>query len=458
MTQTTKNTLPGSKPENDEEAIKYGLMSAREHDVKFIRLWFTDILGTLKGFAITVDELEGVLRNGASFDGASIEGLTRADESDMVAMPDSSTFQVLPWRPSKNSVARLFCDIETPTGEPSIADGRQILRKNILRTSEMGLTFYVAPEIEYYYDLQGADDELRMDQSGYFDQTSVDGTGADLRRDTVLTLEQIGIPVKHSHHEVGNGQHEIDLRHMDALTMADSVITFKVAAKEIAAAAGGHATFMPRPFGDQHGSGMHTHMSLFRGDENAFFDADAELHLSETGRQFIAGLMRHAADICLVTNQWVNSYKRLLPGLEAPIFASWTTGNFGDLIRVPTYRPGREEGVRVEYRAPDSAANPYLLFSVLLAAGIDGIEKKMPLPEPLEANVYRMSDAELSDRGVAKLPRTLDEAIRLAENSELLTQTLGTTAMNNFLENKRLEWQQFSNAVTDYELKRYRQL
>ena len=189
MTQTTKNTLPGSKPENDEEAIKYVLMSAREHDVKFIRLWFTDILGTLKGFAITVDELEGVLRNGASFDGASIEGLTRADESDMVAMPDSSTFQVLPWRPSKNSVARLFCDIETPTGEPSIADGRQILRKNILRTSEMGLTFYVAPEIEYYYDLQGADDELRMDQSGYFDQTSVDGTGADLRRDTVLTLE-----------------------------------------------------------------------------------------------------------------------------------------------------------------------------------------------------------------------------------------------------------------------------
>jgi glutamine synthetase len=458
MTQTTKNTRPGSKPGNDEEAIKYVLISAREHDVKFIRLWFTDILGTLKGFAITVDELEGVLRNGASFDGASIEGLTRADESDMVAMPDPSTFQVLPWRPSKNSVARLFCDIETPAGEPSTADGRQILRKNILRSSEMGLTFYVAPEIEFYYDLDSADDEVPHDQSGYFDQTSVDGTGADLRRDTVLTLEEMGIPVKHSHHEVGSGQHEIDLRHMDALTMADSVITFKVAAKEIAAAAGGHATFMPRPFGDRHGSGMHTHMSLFRGDKNAFFDADADLHLSEVGRQFIAGLMRHAADICLVTNQWVNSYKRLLPGLEAPIFASWTTGNFGDLIRVPTYRPGREESVRVEYRAPDSAANPYLLFSVLLAAGIDGIEKKMPLPEPLEANVYRMSDAELSDRGVAKLPRTLDEAIRLAENSELLEQTLGTTAMNNFLENKRLEWQQFSNAVTDYELTRYRQL
>ncbi len=460
MTQTTENQRPepGPGPSIDEEAVKYVLRSARERDVKFIRLWFTDILGTLKGFAITVDELEGVLRNGASFDGASIEGLTRVDESDMIAMPDPSTFQVLPWRPSKNAVARLFCDIETPTGEPSPADGRQVLRRNIVRASEMGLTFYVAPEIEYYYDMMETGDEVRRDQSGYFDQASVEGTGADLRRDTVLTLEEMGIPVKHSHHEVGSGQHEIDLRHMDALTMADSVTTFKVVAKEIAAFAGGHATFMPRPFGDRHGSGMHTHMSLFRGDKNVFFDADAELHLSEVGRQFIAGLMRHAADICLVTNQWVNSYKRLLPGLEAPIFASWTTGNFGDLIRVPTYRPGREEGVRVEYRAPDSAANPYLLFSVLLAAGIDGIEKKMPLPEPLEANVYRMSDAELSDRGVAKLPRTLDEAIRLAENSELLEQTLGTTAMNNFLENKRLEWQQFSNAVTDYELTRYRQL
>ena len=395
--------------------------------MKFIRLWFTDILGTLKGFAITVDELEGVLRNGASFDGASIEGLTRADESDMIAMPDLSTFQVLPWRPSKNAVARLFCDIETPAGEPSAADGRQVLRRNIARASEMGLTFYVAPEIEYYYDMKDSGDEIPQDQSGYFDQMSVDGTGADLR-------------------------------HMNALTMADSVITFKVVAKEIAAPAGGYATFMPRPFGDRHGSGMHTHMSLFRGDENAFFDADADLHLSETGRQFIAGLMRHAAEMCIVTNQWVNSYKRLQPGLEAPIFASWTTGNFGDLIRVPTYRPGREESVRVEYRAPDSAANPYLLFSVLLAAGLDGIDKNMPLPEPIEADVYRMSDAELSERGVAKLPRTLDEAIRLAEDSELLEQALGTTVMDNLLENKRLEWQQFCNTVTDYELARYRYL
>ena len=460
MTQTTENQRPepGPGPSIDEEAVKYVLRSAREHDVKFIRLWFTDILGTLKGFAITVDELEGVLRNGASFDGASIEGLTRVDESDMIAMPDPSTFQVLPWRPSKNAVARLFCDIETPTGEPSPADGRQVLRRNILRASEMGLTFYVAPEIEYYYDMMETGDEVRRDQSGYFDQSSVEGTGADLRRDTVLTLEEMGIPVKHSHHEVGSGQHEIDLRHMDALTMADSVITFKVVAKEIAAFAGGHATFMPRPFGDRHGSGMHTHMSLFKGDENAFFDAGADLHLSETGHQFIAGLMRHAADICVVTNQWINSYKRLQPGLEAPIFASWTTGNFGDLIRVPTYRPGREESVRVEYRAPDSAANPYLLFSVLLAAGLDGIEKNMPLPEPLEADVYSMSDAELSDRGVAKLPRTLDEAIRLAENSDLLKQALGTTVTDNFLENKRLEWQQFCSTVTDYELARYRHL
>ncbi len=442
----------------DEEAIKYVLFSAREHDVKFIRLWFTDILGILKGFAITIDELEGVMRNGASFDGASIEGLTRADESDMVAMPDPSTFQVLPWRPSQNAVARMFCDIETPDGEPSVADGRQVLRRNLTRASEMGLTFYVAPEIEYYYDIGEAGENGRLDRSGYFDQTSVDGTGAELRRDTVLTLEKMGIPVKHSHHEVGDGQHEIDLRHTNALTMADSIITFKVVAKELAAPAGTYATFMPRPFGDRHGSGMHTHMSLFKGDDNAFFEADDDMNISETGRQFIAGLMRHAADICVVTNQWINSYKRLLPGLEAPIFASWTTGNFGDLIRVPSYRPGREESVRIEYRAPDPAANPYLLFSVLLAAGLDGIEKQMPLPEPLEDDVFTMSDSELSEHGVARLPRTLDEAIRLAEKSELLEKTLGSTVMANFLANKRLEWQEFSNTVTDYELARYRHL
>ncbi|MDG0867321.1 glutamine synthetase family protein [Candidatus Lucifugimonas marina] len=454
MTQTPENT----RQRIDEEAIKYVLMSAREHDVKFIRLWFTDILGTLKGFAITIDELEGVLRNGASFDGASIEGLTRADESDMIAMPDPSTFQVLPWRPSKDAVARMFCDIETPTGDSSAADGRQILRRNLMRAADMGFTFYVAPEIEYYYDMGEAKEAERSNRSGYFDQTSVDGTGADLRRDTVLTLEKMGIPVKHSHHEVGDGQHEIDLRHTNALTMADSIITFKVIAKELAAPAGAYATFMPRPFGDRHGSGMHTHMSLFEGDNNAFFDAEDEKNLSETGKHFIAGLMRHAADICVVTNQWINSYKRLLPGLEAPIFASWSTQNFGDLVRVPSYRPGREESIRIEYRAPDAAANPYLLFSVLLAAGLDGIENKLPLPEPLDDDVFRMSDTELNERGVARLPRTLDEAIRLAENSELLEKALGSTVMSNFLANKRIEWQEFSNTVTDFELKRYRHL
>ncbi len=454
MTQAPEN----ARRTPDEEAIKYVLITAREHDVKFIRLWFTDIVGTLKGFAITIDELEGILRNGASFDGASIEGLTRANESDMIAMPDPSTFQVLPWRPRTDAVARLFCDIETPTGEPSTADGRQVLRRNLLRASEMGFTFYVAPEIEYYYDSEATKEETNRNRSEYFDQTSVDGTGANLRRDTVLTLEKMGIPVKHSHHEVGVGQHEIDLRHMNALTMADSIVTFKVVAKELAALTGAHATFMPRPFGDRHGSGMHTHMSLFEGDNNAFFEADDKFNLSEIGRYFIAGLMHHAAEICVVTNQWINSYKRLLPGLEAPIYASWTTGNFGNLIRVPSYRPGREESVRVEYRAPDPAANPYLLFSVLLAAGLDGIENKLSLPEPLEEDVFQMSDSELSERGVTRLPRTLDEAIRLAENSQLLEKALGSTVVDNFLANKRLEWQEFSSTVTDYELSRYRHL
>ena len=453
MNQTTenKNKIP------EEEAIKYVLMSAREHDVKFIRLWFTDILGTLKGFAITVDELEEVLRNGASFDGASIDGLTRANESDMIAMPEPSTFQVLPWRPSTDAVARIFCNIETPTGAPSLADGRQVLRRNLLHAADMGFSFYVAPEIEYYYDTNNQSQKIDdNNRSEYFYQSSVDGTGSNLRRDTVLTLEKMGIPVKHSHHEVGAGQHEIDLRHTNALTMADSIVTFKVIAKELAAPAGMHASFMPRPYGDRHGSGMHTHMSLFQGDKNAFFDASDKLYLSKTGRYFIAGLMRHAKEICVVTNQWINSYKRLLPGLEAPIYASWTTGNFGNLIRVPSYRPGREESVRVEYRAPDPAANPYLLFSVLLAAGLSGIENKLPLTDPIDEDVFTMSDIELNDKGVTRLPRTLDEAIRLAENSDLLEKALGPTLVNTFLENKRIEWQEFNNTVTDYELSRYR--
>ena len=443
---------PGQR-DTDEEAIRFVLYAARENDVRFIRLWFTDILGTLKGFAITVDELEGVLRDGASFDGASIEGMARADETDMVAMPDPSTWQILPWRPRENAVARMFCDIQGTDGFPAPTDNREVLRVNLRRASELGLTYYVAPEIEYYY-LEGQDSMGPRDTAGYFDQAS-DTAGADLRRKAVLALEEMGIPVKHSHHEVSPGQHEIDLRHTNALTMADSVITFRVVVKEIAAQTGGRVTFMPRPFNDRNGSGMHTHMSLFRGDDNAFFAPDAPMNLSDTGRQFVAGLVKHAPEITAVTNQWVNSYKRLVPGLEAPVFAAYTVGNFGDLIRIPAMRSGRHEGVRVEYRAPDSASNPYLCFSVMLAAGLEGIERQYELPEPVAGDVFAMTPAERADQGISELPTSLDEALRLAEGSELLRRALGQDVLDSFVRNKRIEWSQYSRTVTDYEVERY---
>ncbi len=443
-----------SHPISDEEAVNYVLLSAHEHDVKFIRLWFTDILGILKGFAITVDDLEEVMRNGASFDGASIEGLARGGETDMVGMPDPTTWQLLPWRPKENAVARMFCDVRTPDGAPAMADCREVLRRNIRRAADMGFTFYVAPEIEYFY-LKGAEDPRPLDNGGYFDQTVADNVGPDLRRDTVLALEELGIPVKHSHHEVARGQHEIVLRHTNALTMADAIITFRVVAKEIASQHGVYASFMPKPFTDLHGSGMHTHMSLFKGDENAFFAPDENLHLSQTGRQFIAGLIRHAGEITVITNQWVNSYKRLVPGFEAPVFASWSSANWGDLIRVPAYRSGRESGLRVEYRAPDPSCNPYLAFSVMLAAGLEGIEKEYPMPEPLEGNTQDMSEGELAERGVSRLPSTLDEAIRQAEHSTLLHRALGPAVLENFLSNKRIEWRDYSRAVTGYEVARY---
>ena len=453
MTQPA-GTNGASLPLSSDEAVNYVLRSAHEHDVKFIRLWFTDILGTLKGFAITVDDLEEVLVNGASFDGAAIEGLARTDEADMVAVPDPTTWQILPWRPKENAVARMFCDVRTPDGRAADACSREALRRNMRHAADMGFTFYVAPEIEYFY-LTGPESPQTLDRGGYFDQTAADGSGPDLRRDTVLALEEMGIPVKHSHHEVARGQHEIVLRHTGALTMADSVITFRVVAKEIAAQHGVYASFMPKPFNDRHGSGMHTHMSLFRGDDNAFYDPADEMKLSQTGRQFIAGLIRHAAEITAITNPWVNSYKRLVPGFEAPVFASWTSRSWGDLIRVPAYRTGRETGVRVEYRAPDASCNPYLAFSVMLAAGLEGVEKGYPLPEPIEGNLDAMSEAELAERGVSRLPATLDEAVRVAENSALLSRALGPTVLEGYLNNKRIEWRDFSRTVTDYEISRY---
>ena len=446
--------------ERDSEGIDYVLHKTRENDVKFIRLWFTDIVGNLKGVAVTVEELESALTRGMGFDGSSIEGFVRSQERDMYALPDPTTFSILPWRPRTNAVARMFCDIVTPDGEPFEGDSRAVLRRNLKRAAEMGYTYYVAPEIEYFY-FKNSQGTQPLDDGGYFDQDAQE-PATNLRRETVLTLEELGIPVESSHHEVAPSQHEINLRHTDALTMADTVMTYRVAVKEIAMNHGYYATFMPKPVYGINGSGMHTHQSLFQGDRNVFYDSDDPDRLSAVARSFIAGLLRHAREITSVTNQWVNSYKRLVPspekeplGYEAPVYASWAMVNRSDLVRVPTYKPGREASRRIEYRAPDPACNPYLAFSVMLAAGLEGVENEYPLPAPVEANVHTISDEERKTLAIETLPGSLWEAIQITENSELVRKALGEHVFRSFIHNKKIEWDRYSAQVTDYEIKRY---
>jgi glutamine synthetase len=439
---------------NKENGKDYVLKMAKEHDVKFIRLWFTDILGTLKSFAITVDELEGALENGMGFDGSSIEGFARIDESDMVAMPDPDTFRLLPWRPREHrAVARMFCDVLKPGGEPFEGDPRYVLKKNLKRATDLGYIFYVGPELEYFYfkDTNGTEP---LDYGGYFDMTPLD-IATDLRRDTVLTLEEMGIAVEYSHHEVAASQHEIDMRYTDALTMADNVMTYRMVVKQIALSHGVYATFMPKPVFGINGSGMHVHQSLFKGDRNAFFDAKDSYYLSKEAKSYIAGLLKHAPEITCVANQWVNSYKRLVPGYEAPVYLSWARRNRSDLIRVPEYRPGKENATRIEFRSPDPACNPYLAFSVMLAAGLEGIEKGYEAPEPVEENVYEMSEEERQKRGIDTLPASLWEALQLTGKSELVRKALGDHIFDAFIKNKKTEWDQYRTQVTEYELNRY---
>jgi glutamine synthetase len=438
---------------NGPESKEYVLQMAKEHDVKFIRAWFTDILGSLKNVAITVEELAKALEEGIGFDGSSIEGFARIDESDMIAMPDPTTFAILPWRPQERSVARMFCDILHPDGSPFEGDPRYVLRRNLKRAADLGYTFYVGPELEYFYFANAEGTEL-LDQGGYFDMTPLDAA-TDLRRETVLALEQLGIMVEASHHEVAPSQHEIDLRYTDALTMADSTMTYRLTVKEVAMKNGVHATFMPKPLADQNGSGMHVHQSLFKGERNVFFDAADPYYLSAMARSYIAGLLRHAREITLVTNEWVNSYKRLVPGFEAPVYLSWARRNRSDLVRVPEYKPGKESATRIEYRSPDPACNPYLAFAAMLAAGLEGIEKEYPCPDPVEENVYEMSEQERQERGIAHLPGSLWEAVELAEGSDLLRRCLGDHLFDSLLSNKRIEWSDYRRQVTDYELKRY---
>jgi glutamine synthetase len=437
-----------------EEANEYVLKTAKEHDVKFVRLWFTDILGILKSFAITVEELEGALEEGMGFDGSSIQGFARIDESDMVALPDPDTFQLLPWRPREHrAVARMFADILRPGGKPFEGDPRYVLKQNLKRAADMDYTFYVGPELEYFYfrDTNGTEP---LDQGGYFDLTPLDAA-IEMRKETVLQLEELGIGVEYSHHEVAASQHEIDMRYTDALTMADSVMTYRLVVKEVALKYSVYATFMPKPVFGINGSGMHVHQSLFKGDKNAFFDAKDEYNLSKDARCYIAGLLKYAPEITAVCNQWVNSYKRLVPGYEAPVYLSWARRNRSDLIRVPEYRPGREKATRIEFRSPDPACNPYLAFSVMLAAGLEGIEKGYEAPDPVEENVYEMTEAERQKRGISTLPASLLEAILLTEKSDLVRKALGEHVFAAFIQNKRIEWDQYRTQVTEYELKRY---
>jgi glutamine synthetase len=437
-----------------KEGKEYVLKMAKEHDVKFIRMWFSDILGMLKSFAITVEELEGALEDGMGFDGSSIEGFARIDESDMMALPDPDTFRLLPWRPKEHhAVARMFCDILRPGGEPFEGDPRFVLKRNLKRAADMGYTYYVGPELEYFYfkDSKGTEP---LDMGGYFDMIPLDAA-TDLRRETVIALEELGIGVEYSHHEVAMSQHEIDMRYTDALTMADSVMTYRLVVKQIALNHGVYATFMPKPVFGINGSGMHVHQSLFKDGKNAFFDAKDKYYLSKLAKSYVAGLLKHGPEITSVTSQWVNSYKRLVPGYEAPVYLSWARRNRSDLIRVPEYKPGKENATRIEFRSPDPACNPYLTFAVMLAAGLEGIEKGYEPPPPVEENVYEMSDKERKEKGIDTLPASLWEAIQLTEKSELVRKALGDHVFDAFIKNKKIEWDQYRIQITDYELKKY---
>ncbi|UDY24933.1 glutamine synthetase family protein [Nocardioides sp. Kera G14] len=431
------------------------LRALEEREVRFVRLWFTDVLGFLKSVAVAPAELEGAFAEGIGFDGSAIEGFSRISESDMLAKPDPQTFQILPWRETGPgpSTARMFCDIVMPDGSPSYADPRFVLKRTLSKAAEKGFTFYTHPEIEFYlFKGQQIPGQLPepVDSSGYFDHTA-QGEGADFRREAITNLEAMGISVEFSHHEGGPGQQEIDLRYADALSTADNVMTFRTVVREVALSEGVWASFMPKPFTQHPGSGMHTHVSLFEGDQNAFHEAGAEYGLSQTGRQFIAGLLRHAPEISIVTNQWVNSYKRLVATGEAPSYISWGHNNRSAMVRVPMYKPLKGNSTRVELRTLDAACNPYLAFAAVLAAGMKGIEEGYELPPEAEDDVWSLSDRERRSLGINALPRGLDEAISVAEDSELLAETLGEHVFDFVLRNKRAEWEDYRLQVSAFE-------
>jgi glutamine synthetase len=443
-----------------ERPLDYVLRTVEERGVRFVRLWFTDVLGKLKSFAITPAELEGALEEGMTFDGSAIEGYTRVQEADMLAKPDPGTFEIVPWRGEDAPVARMFCDVHRLDGEPFEGDPRQVLKRNLERAREKGFTFYAGPEMEFFYFHSPRSPEP-LDAASYFDLTQMDMV-SELRKQTIITLEAMGIPVEYSFHELGPSQHEIDLRYTDALTMADNVMTFRLVVKEVAQDLGVYATFMPKPLPHAFGSGMHTHLSLFEGDVNAFHDPGDRAGLSKVGKCFIAGLLRHAPEITAVTNQWVNSYKRLainreapIVGYEAPVYVCWARNNRSALVRVPLAKKGKEDSTRIEFRSPDPACNPYLAFSLMLAAGLKGVDEGYELPPEATNNIFEMTPEERAAEGIDSLPRSLAEAVDVMEGSELVAAALGEHVFEHFIRNKRSEWADYRAQVTPWELDRY---
>ncbi|MFL6071260.1 MAG: glutamine synthetase family protein [Actinomycetes bacterium] len=435
---------------------EFVLRTTEERDIRFIRLWFTDVLGYLKSVAVAPAELEAAFAEGIGFDGSAIEGFARVSESDMLVKPDPTTFTVLPWRGAPG-VARMFCDIQMPDGSPSYADPRYVLKRSLSRAADMGFTFYTHPEIEFFLfeELPAPGQRPKpIDNGGYFDHTPT-SVGQDFRRDAITMLEAMGISVEFSHHEGAPGQQEIDLRYADALSTADNLMTFRTVIKEVALSQGLFASFMPKPIAEHPGSGMHTHLSLFEGDRNAFFEPGAEYQLSKVGRGFIAGLLHHAPEITAVTNQWVNSYKRLYGGGEAPAYVCWGHNNRSAMVRVPMYKPQKGQSTRIEVRTLDSACNPYLAFAVLLAAGLKGVEENYELPTGAEDDVWTLTEAERRAMGIEPLPQNLAEAIAVMERSELVAETLGEQVFDFFLRNKRAEWNDYRSQVTAFELERY---
>jgi glutamine synthetase len=450
MAQVESRARATSDPEARREALK----RLQEENVDFLLLWFTDIEGHLKSFAVTPSEVEEALNDGMGFDGSSITGFNAIEESDMVAIPDPGTFQLMPAREGEMKMARMICDIVTPDGEPYEGDPRYVLRRALERMRSLGFdTFNVGPELEYFLFENDKGTET-LDEGGYFAMTTLDAASG-LRQETVHALESMGIPIEYVHHEVGPSQHEIDMRFAPALEMADHTVTYRLIVKEIAKKAGYHATFMPKPIFGENGSGMHTHQSLFSDGRNAFFDGDDKWHLSAAGKAFIAGQLRHAREIAGIFAQWVNSYKRLVPGYEAPVYVAWSQRNRSALIRIPLYKPGSEQATRAEIRCPDPACNPYLTFAVLLHAGLEGIEQGYELPEPMETNLYHLTSEQRRERGIVSLPETLGEAIDALAESELARKALGPHIFERYIELKRKEWDDYRVQLTGWELERY---